>query len=1083
MKKKALLKDTLREIKKSFGRFISIFAIVGIGVAFYAGIKASVPVMKDSADAYYDKYNLMDIKVQSTLGLDKNDLKAIANSKGVAGVYGSRSMDTLSTHAGHQSVIKVVSYPLHAAPSNSDYINQYRLVKGRMPRKDTECVIEADSVKTSGYKIGDTITLHSGTAKSLSASLKHTSYKIVGMVMTPYYLSYEKGSSTIGGGSVDQYIAVADTNFISDVYNEAYVTVQGAKRFNSYDDAYFNYIEPVKKRIEKIANQQEEQRLKSVKVQAQQSLDEGIATYNDKKQAYDSKIASVSAQLQSAQQKITQGKNQLAQQEKDSEAQFAQQKAQLDAAQAQIDTMQKQYDSGIANQKKMEDDFQKEKNTITQQQLPDANTRLDSINQQMADIDVKLQDPTLSLADQQSYKAKRDALVTQQQDVKNEILTLTTTIQTKQQQLQQSKATLQQLENGIASAKAQHDFGQQQLQQGQTKAQNGFNDAQYKLDANTKQLATQKQAFENQKTDGSEQLQAALDNINKAQQNIKSLAKPTWYVLDRHSHYSYMDYGGAADRMDGIAKVFPVFFYLVAALVCLTTMTRMVDEQRQEIGTLKALGYTKFYIAMKYIAYAGIASITGGIIGAYIGMMLFPTVIYNAWGIMYALPPVQLHIEKLTAASSIGIASLVTILAAVFACYKDLAETPALLMRPKAPKNGKKILIEHIPIIWNHFSFIHKVTARNIFRYKKRFLMTVIGISGCTALLVAGFGVRDSIGEIASKQYGEIYKFDMNITYKDNVTASQRMQLSDQLKNDQQIADHYELSIFHGSFKEKSESEGIDLYVVHNPKEFSKFVDLRTRKGHTSVPIKKDGAVISEHLATRMKLSIGDTIAVDNGDGQAKKITITGITENYVGHALYMMDTYYKQVYNERPKPTNQLVDIKQKYLGKEEEIGTRYTKNDAVQSLQFYSSLASTFSGMISSLSFIVIVLIISAGLLAFVVLYNLTNVNISERLREIATIKVLGFYDMEVSAYVYRENLFLTLIGALIGLYLGVILHALIMNLAELDNIMFGRNIDPLSFVYSYLITVGFAIIVNIVMYRKLKKIPMVESLKSIE
>ena len=400
---------------------------------------------------------------------------------------------------------------------------------------------------------------------------------------------------------------------------------------------------------------------------------------------------------------------------------------------------------------------------------------------------------------------------------------------------------------------------------------------------------------------------------------------------------------------------------------------------------------------------------------------------------------------------------MITVAAALAACYKELVETPALLMRPKAPKNGKKILLERIPFIWKRFNFIYKVTARNIFRYKKRFLMTVIGISGCSALLVAGFGIQDSIGEIAVKQYGDIFKFDVTMTYKGEDTLSQKEQDLNELQKDSRVKSATAMAVYHGFYADEGEDKGISL--------------------------NNDGAVITEKIAKDKHLKVGDTFPIDNGDGVKKDVKIAAVTENYVGHIVYMTPSYYKSVYHKTPQNTGMFAIMRDSSEKDEQALGNAFMKKDTIDSVSFYSGIAASFQDTIASLSFIVVVLIISAGLLAFVVLYNLTNVNISERLREIATIKVLGFYDKEVSAYVYRENIFLTLIGALAGLVLGIVLHSLIMSLAELDTVMFGRNIEKLSFLYSVAITMVFAIIVNLVMYRKLKKIPMVESLKSVE
>lgn len=1076
MKKKALLKDTIREIKKSFGRFISIFMIVGIGVAFYAGIKASVPIMKSSADSYFDDYNLMDIKIQSTLGVTKEDANAIKNIKGVESVYASHFFDTLSMKDSQQSVIKVLSFPKNAKKTNSNYMNQYKLVEGRMPKSENECVMETDKISPSGYQLGDTITLTSGTDENLQDTLKHTSYKVVGKVMTPYYVSYEKGTSSIGQGKVSRYIGVWDTNFKSDVYSELYVSITGAKEYNSYQDEYFDFIKPITKQIKQIAKDRADIRLMDVKKIAKDKITAGFDEYQKNKNEFDTSIADAKAQLASGEASLLQGKQLLVQKKQDSELLFVQKELELRNGYASVAQLQTQYDTGMATWTQGQKEYEAQQG---EEQLVSLQTNLAQVNETIRMIDAQLATNGLS----EEVIAQLQAQRAQAQQAQQQISIALQQLQSKKDQLGKAKSDLDTLSSAIISTKAQLDEGSIQVTTGKETAQVEFQKAQATLDASEQEIKDNKQVLLEKERDGLEKLKEAKESLDAAQKDIEDMKTPKWYVLDRHSHYSYMDYGSAADRMDGIAKVFPVFFYLVAALVCLTTMTRMVDEQRQEIGTLKALGYTKAYIAMKYIAYAGVASIFGGIFGALLGTVIFPTVIYSAWNIMYLLPSVKLHMEIGMAITSIAIASFVTIAAAVFACYKELMETPALLMRPKAPKNGKKIFLERLPFLWKHFNFIHKVTARNIFRYKKRFLMTVIGISGCTALLVAGFGVQDSIGEIVTKQYGEIYNFDMSIAYKEDTKGSQRDLLATKLKKDTNVSSHMEVSVQYGIFKDKGENKNVDVYVVSNAKQFSQFVDLRERIGHKQIAIEEHGAVISEQLAKRKDITVGDTISIDNGQGKRKNVKITDICENYVGHVLYMTSDYYKSIYHTSAKPTGQLVKLKYVNNSLESKLGSTYLKDDAIESVQFYSSIASSFEDTVSSLSFVVVVLIISAGLLAFVVLYNLTNVNISERLREIATIKVLGFYDKEVSAYVYRENMILTIIGGLVGLWLGIALHTLIMDLAELDNVMFGRNINMPSFLYSFLITLAFAIIVNVFMYNKLKKIPMVESLKSIE
>ena len=512
-------------------------------------------------------------------------------------------------------------------------------------------------------------------------------------------------------------------------------------------------------------------------------------------------------------------------------------------------------------------------------------------------------------------------------------------------------------------------------------------------------------------------------------------------------------------------------------------MTRMVDEQRGNIGTLKALGYSKLSISSKYIVYAAVASTLGALVGLAIGVVLFPTVIFYAWGIMYTVPKVKLLLDLPLSIISILVAVSVTTLAAVLACYKELIETPSLLMRPKAPKEGKRIFLERISFIWKRMNFTEKVTARNIFRYKKRFFMTVIGISGCTALLLAGFGIKDSISTIASKQFGEIIKYDSQVSIDKDSTLTEKEDLFDKYKNDSRVEDISEMSTFNSKAIDDGEDKSVKLIVPKNISEFKDFISLRERSSQKEIQLDNSGVVITEKLSKSLGVKKGDKITIENEDGDRKEVEVSAISEMYVDHYVFMSPEYYKSTFGVTNEINALALKLNDTSTKVEEVLGTELMDNDIVKSVSFYSGLVNNFDNMISSLNIVVIVLIVSAGALAFVVLYNLTNVNVSERLREIATIKVLGFYDNEVSAYVYRENLVLTAIGSIVGLALGTILHRFIMITVEFDAMMFGRNINILSYLIAVVITMGFAILVNLVMYKKLKKIPMVESLKSVE
>lgn len=557
-----------------------------------------------------------------------------------------------------------------------------------------------------------------------------------------------------------------------------------------------------------------------------------------------------------------------------------------------------------------------------------------------------------------------------------------------------------------------------------------------------------------------------------------------WYVLTRESSYSFRDYESSANRMKAIATVFPLFFIIVAGLVCLTTMTRMVEEERGLIGTYKALGYGKATIALKYVIYAFLASLTGAVIGCAAGLRLFPYIIYESWNIIYQMPAIKYASHTILSVVAVASLILVTLIATLYSCYNELSEVPSALMRPKAPKNGKKILLEHT-FIWKYLSFTKKVTMRNIFLYKKRFFMTVIGIAGCGALITAGFGIKDSVQSIIDNQYGQIIHYDNILVFNKNADSDARNNLSDKISSDE----YYKSSLMDYAYTAEVKIPGskddysTEITVVNDTSAYMDYVTFRTRRSKKTIELDDSGVIISEKLAKDLNVKEGDNVLIHDEDNKQATVKVSGVMEMYINNYIFMTSEYYSQVFGYTPDNNRILGILTSDGDDIQSVIGDRYLTDNNVKSLTFVKANITRFENMIQSLDLVTWVLIISAGMLAFVVLYNLTNVNISERIREIATIKVLGFYDREVGEYVYRENIILTLIGGVFGLLLGMALHAYIMTTIELDGVMFGTKINISSFLISYGITILFSLLINIFMYPSLKKIPMVESLKSVE
>lgn len=1074
------LKDIFREIKISLGRFLSILCIVAIGVAFFAGIKASAPDMKNSADTYFDKYNVQDIQVYSTIGLTKKDVAAIKKIKGVKSVQPSFSMDTLSQIDSTQMVIKVISYGI------DQKMNKIRVVEGRMPERENECLVEASSATNKLYgtfHIGDTIKLQSGTDEALSKSLKHTKYKIVGTCYNPNYLSYEKGSSNIGSGTVNSFIYIQNTNVLKDYYTEVDVCVKGAKDLDCYSDEYFDVVDPVLKKIKKISNKQIDARIQSYQSELDAKKQEATDKFKDAENQFNdaqNKIDSGLSEIQSNELKLQNSKDQINQgwNEYYANLQLLDNIPTLQNAIAQIEESEKKLPELLSQKEQIENGLQQ----INAE--GDLNTKRTLIQNAIDFIDIALKKlenyPDSSDAETIRIKLNEKkellqgqlSLIDQAIAKKAELEAILPQIQSGIEKIQAGvakKAELQSQLNQLLNAKNELNNAYVSLINGQAQYEDGVSkieDAKNELNKSIEQLTLSKAEFNIQKHD-------ALRELSDAQLEIDKM-EGKWIVLDRNSHYSYRDYGACADRMDGIAKVFPVFFFLVAALVCMTTMTRMVDEQRNEMGTLKALGYSKLQIASKYIIYALIASILGSILGCSLGMYLFPTVIFNAWNTLYNIDQIKFLFQPGLILLASGSVTGITLLATLYSIYSELIEMPSQLMRPKAAKAGKKILLERISFIWKRLSFLQKVTARNIFRYKKRFFMTIIGIAGCSALLVAGFGINDSISDIVNQQYNVIYHYDATVSAKTS-------EITSQIKSLKGVKDVYEEDHLAVTTKIENKDISTTVHIISNDKKFKDFCTLFN--GNKEFDLDDSSVLISQKMATKLNKKAGDTIKIKDANNKVIKAKIKGVFTNYVGHHIYASESLYKS-WNTSAKTTH-IYLIKSKKTTKkfERNLGNKIMNIDGVQSVTFYSSLQKNFKDMIKSISYIVVVLVISAACLAFVVLYNLSNVNISERKREIATIKVLGFTRKEVDAYINRETILLTILGSLIGLGIGIGLHHLIMNLAEMDDIMFGRTINSISYVISFVMTIGFSAIINLFMHKKLNNIQMVESLKAVE
>ena len=1198
MKKKALRKDFYMEIRKSMGRFLSIFFIVAIGCAFFAGIRSSEPDMRYSGDAYFDRKNLMDLQVISTMGLTDEDVEAIEKLDGIEKAEAGYSVDALCTEGDNQIVMHVMSL----LPS----MNQVQVENGRLPEKSDECVVDADFLSKSTLKIGDRVTLSSGTDKPVTDSLKEDTFTIVGSVSSPCYIGFQRGSTTIGSGNISAFLCVPEESFCMEVYTEIYAQVKGAEKLTAFTDQYDQRIDSVMKEVEAIKEEREKARYDEIVTEASEKLADAEKEITDAEAELEQGKAEAQEKLTAAREKLENAQKELEQAKKElasSQAKIASSKEELEQAQKELNESSGKIAAGekelneksiaLATLKEQKDTLQGQLAALEQQkeELSGQKTTLEAqkrtlqegqknlldtqavLQQQISRLKAEKEDLNaegIRLSEEKEtlqkeyeelksqYEASGDTEILKQVEAKKAQLdevnakiaensakieqnkTLLETVESQmdplEEKLVQMKNGLEQTETAlekISAGLSEIEAGQEQMQTGLTQMESYISSGEFQLQAAREQLESgknqilsgQRQIEDAKKriADGEEQIQAGIKQIQDgetgladgwieyqdgerqanaeiadgeaqiadakvqladAKKEIEQIEKPTWYIYDRSHLPEYSGYGDNADRMKAIGEVFPLIFFLVAALISLTTMTRMVEEERTLIGTLKALGYSKKSIAAKYLGYAVLATLTGGIFGVMIGEKILPYIIITAYKIMYRhLPDVEIPYNLYYGVLACVAALLCTVAATIFSCMKELKEQAAELMRPPAPKQGKRVFLEYIPFLWKRLNFTWKSTVRNLMRYKKRFFMTIFGIGGCMGLMLVGFGLKDSISSIVPLQYEDIQLYDGNVILQSDVTMQEKQEVYEALEKNSQVVATAEDLLQKITIEHDGVSKEVYLNVPENVEKFSDFVVLQDRTTKEKYQLTDKGAVLTEKMAKELGVSAGDTVTIKEENEKERTVKISQICENYMSHYLYMTPDVYKAAYGKEPKYNSIYYRTEGRTTKEAELVGEAALKLDGALSVSYTTELRQQVDDMLQSLDIVIVVLIISAGMLAFVVLYNLNNINITERKRELATLKVLGFYDKEVTEYVYRENILLTLIGSVFGMLLGKILHRFIIVTVEIDSVMFGRNINTISFVYAFLLTVVFSLFVNGVMYFKLKKINMVESLKSVE
>lgn len=1065
--KSMMKRNTFREIKKSFGRYFAILAIIALGVAFFSGLKITQSVMVHSADVYLKDLQFYDYRLVSTLGFTEENVEALAEKEDVRAAEGAISAEVLYKDAGeNERVIKMHSI--------TEKVNKLKLVAGEMPQSADECVV--DSVLFSEDAIGSKLVLSENNTTDDLDKFAYKEYTITGLVQSPCYIQFERGNTSIGNGRISGFAYILKDGFAVDYDTEIYIKFD--EDYDIYSDEYDSYMDAKEADWEAYTKEQADIRYEKIVKDAQDELDEKKEELEEKRAEAEAELESAKQQLTDGETEISDGKNQIASAKTELSAKASELQSGKDALSskaAELESASQQIsgqESALAA-KKAEYEQGLNAYLAAKQQVTDQRNSLEAAKAQLmentpgyeemlAQIEAGLTEVAGAEAELNAKNAELEAAAGQLSSAESQLAAAKQQIEDGKNALAAAEAELTDGENQLAAAKEQIEEKEDQLEAAETELADGL------------------LQYQEKQSEFDEQMQDADDQIADAQSKIDEIEKPETYVLDRNTNVGYVCLKNDSGVVKGIANVFPVFFFLVAALICMTTMNRMVEEQRTQIGVLKALGFSEGKIMGKYLFYSGSAAISGTLIGYVLGIHFFPLVIITAYGIVYKMGGIYYVSDLPLVLVSLTVTVLCSVGTTWLSCHKELKEVAADLMRPKAPKAGKRVFLEHVPFIWKRLKFLQKVSVRNIVRYKKRFFMMVIGISGCTALLVMGFGVRDSVVAVADQQYEEIQLYDIGVTLKDGKMPGEAdLKSLDSVLEKENAAGMYAMEKTIDLVTDKG-TKSIHMVAVENPDEVGDFISLHTKKQEPIAYPKEGEAVLSKKVAETYAVKKGDTILLRDSDNNEMHLKVTGICENHIYNYVYIApesyekqigDVVFKNVYVRLPDAS----DI--------HEVCAALMKADGVTAVTVNSDMLSRISQMMSCMNYIVIIIIICAGALAFIVLYNLNNINITERVREIATIKVLGFYPKETASYVFRENMVLTAIGCGLGLILGKWFHRFVMGEIQIDMVSFNVQINAVSYLFSVLLTMGFAWIVNCMMTGKLERINMAESLKSID
>lgn len=1059
-----LRKSTLREIRTSLARYLAIFAIVALGVGFFSGLRDCKASMVNTASAYLSEHEMYDYQLISTYGIDDESVEIARSYDGVTGAEGSVQIDVLAeSGGGDEAPLKAISLP--------DSINTLRVVTGRLPEADDECVVDDYHIDSAGYRTGDTITLTDSNDEDTLEKFRFREYKIVGTVNTPVYLDYQRGSTDIGNGSLETFFFINKDSFDVDYYTQLYLTLEGDEE--AFTEEKEDRLEAAEDSMKELAETITAARRETAMAEAQEELDEKKQEYEDNLAKYEDEKAKAERELNSAENKLDKGQKKL-----DSSLKKANKtKSELKDTVSGLKSQLKDVNAGIEtlNSEKAKAEAGLAQAQSAREQLAQARSGLEARLSEAQSAEEP--DPQI-IAEISAQIAGVDAQIS---GVDAQIGEINAGLSTINSRLGEAQAGKKQLEDGIAQAEA----GLSQVEDGLSE----IGRQQSKIDKGRKTLRREEAKAESEFEKAERELDDAKDKLDEAQQKIDDMELGNSYAMSRLENAGYSSFDSNSSIVSNIAKIFPVFFFLIAALVCMTTMTRMIDEQRTQIGVLKALGYSNAQIVGKYMFYSGSAAFLGAVTGFFIGCKVFPAVIWRAYTMMYDFSDtVQFVLDVKLGLISLAAALLCSMGATWVSISQDFKVAPSDLIRPKTPPAGKRILLERIGPLWSRISFLYKVSIRNIFRDKKRFLMMVIGVSGCTALLIAGIGIRTTIALVADHQFDEISLYDFTAVFSKNMTEGRQNDFLGYM--DENAGINSEDIFFEHRAEVTCQYDGGSFEVnctAAEPEGFGRFIDMHDGSKPVSFPGSGEIVVVRK-LSHDYGIKEGDRVTLRDGYRDAE-FTVAAVCDNYVYDTVYMSTDTYRDAFGKEPDIKAAMVIVSG--AGDEESASEEAVRAAATEAANYEHTAAVSVSldvresvaKMMESLDMVVYVVILSAALLAFIVLYNLTNINITERIREIATIKVLGFNQLEVSQYVFRENLFLTAIAAVVGIPLGKWLLRFVIDNIVLKMIYFEPRLTNMNIAVAVLLTFVFAAVVNLAMQRRLRNVSMTESLKSVE